>query len=160
MTGGTQSFSISTEDDSDMIGYSELRISCIEEERLGFGIGDFAEIVIISSAADSGLLVPLGPFEVVKVENSKTAVLKLSHQADDLSQLSELIINAVKLGGATIKKVTRTVLTYFFFRISYYILLTKIELHHLQCADQDATGNRSLQPIRHGAVCQSDICTH
>lgn len=104
----------------------ELRISCIDEERLGFGIGDFAEIVLASGAADSGPQAPLGPFEVVKVENSKTAVLKLRHVADQLSQYSAFIISAVKLGSATIKKVTSSAsIIYFLISITFHILLTK-----------------------------------
>lgn len=88
-----------------MMDTVELKVSCIEEERLGFGIGDFAEIVIASSSAGSGSLVPLGPFEVVKVVNSKTAVLKLHHQAEDMSEFTALIIGSVKQGAVTIKKV-------------------------------------------------------
>jgi hypothetical protein len=57
----------------------------------------------------------------VKVENSKTAVLKLSQQADDLSQSPALIISAVKQGAATIRKVTTSLDQQL---LSFSILLT------------------------------------
>jgi hypothetical protein len=77
-------------DDSNTL---RLRIACIDEEKLGLGIGEFAEI--IDSEAHE-----YGPFEVLAVESSKAVVLNVYRE-----ETREKLLGITKRGKAVLKKV-------------------------------------------------------
>ena len=86
-----------------------IKITSIEEERLGLGIDDFAELII--SPSTSGLNQvdsPLGPFKVIKVDSSKSVVLSVDISDDGENQMIMIgnLIDAVKQGRVTMKKVS------------------------------------------------------
>ena len=105
---------------------SDLKISCIEEERLGLGIGDFAEMFItpVSSSGNQVEVEVQGPFEVVQVDNSKTAILRLSPIDGTTSYSFDNLVSAAKQGRVTVKKV-RTDLSYFLHRDTRTSILHK-----------------------------------
>ena len=83
----------------------DIRVECIDEERLGLGIGDYADVTFLGNVLSSIYSPPLGPYEVTRVDNSKTAVLRIRTLSDKWSEIADQLLTKIKAGKATIKKV-------------------------------------------------------
>ena len=94
----------------------DIRVECIDEERTGLGIGDFADVTFLDNDLKDITILPLGPYEVIRIDNSKSAVLRAKILSNKGSQIAEQFITQIKAGKATIKKVRK---------LRYY---TKIDL--------------------------------
>ena len=100
-----QDAAVPTPSDVPINSVLEMKISCIEEERLGLGIGDLAEIFITPDPTGvTSFNSPYGPFKVLKVESSKTVVLSVDIDggSDELFK----VMSAIKQGRGTVKKVS------------------------------------------------------
>lgn len=100
-----QDAAVPTPSDVPINSVLEMKISCIEEERLGLGIGDLAEIFITPDPTGvTSFNSPYGPFKVLKVESSKTVVLSVDIDggSDELIK----VMSAIKQGRGTVKKVS------------------------------------------------------
>lgn len=91
--------------DRDLMSTVDIRVECIDEERLGLGIGDYADITLLDSISDGMIAPPLGPYEVIRVDNSKSAVLRIRTFSDKWSEMAEQLLMKIKAGRATVKKV-------------------------------------------------------
>ena len=89
----------------DLMNTIDIRVECIDEERLGLGIGDYADITLLDSNSDGTIAPPLGPYEVIRVDNSKSAVLRIRTFSDKWSEMASQLIMKIKAGKATVKKV-------------------------------------------------------
>ena len=106
----------------------ELKISCIEEERLGLGINDYTELIISPDSNNSDPIEsPLGPFKVIRVDNSKSVVISIdvNDKNNNKNQLIDIqkIISAVKQGRVTMKKVKIVKLNSLLNFYDYFLLL-------------------------------------
>ena len=95
-----------------------LRISSIDEEKLGFGIGDMVELIIVSSTGASGATTAGGggsggsagagtstlTGHVTRVDNSKTAVVSLSSNVIHTLGGIEKVCASAAQGRITVKK--------------------------------------------------------
>ena len=89
--------------------FFDLKITCIEEERLGLGIDDFVELIISPNTNGfNHVEPPLGPFKVIKVDSSKSVVLSVDIGNKGENQVKNIshLIDAVKQGRVTMKKVS------------------------------------------------------
>jgi hypothetical protein len=91
--------------DKDLMNTVDIRVECIDEERLGLGIGDYADVTLLDSNSDGMIAPPLGPYEVIRVDNSKSAVLRIRTLSDKWSEMADQILLKIKAGKATVKKV-------------------------------------------------------
>lgn len=91
--------------DKDLMNTFDIRVECIDEERLGLGIGDYADVTLLDSNSDGMIAPPLGPYEVIRVDNSKSAVLRIRTFSDKWSEMASHLIIKIKAGEATVKKV-------------------------------------------------------
>ena len=83
----------------------DIRVECIDEERTGLGIGDYADITFLDNDSSDISLLPIGPYEIIRIDNSKSAVLRIVNLSNKGSQIAEQFITQIKAGKATIKKV-------------------------------------------------------
>jgi hypothetical protein len=91
--------------DKDLMNTFDIRVECIDEERLGLGIGDCADVTLLDSNSDGMIALPLGPYEVIRVDNSKSAVLRIRTFSHKWSEMASHLIIKIKAGEATVKKV-------------------------------------------------------
>lgn len=83
----------------------DIRVDCIDEERTGLGIGDYADVTFLDNDSEDNSLLPSGPYEIIRIDNSKSAVLRVVNLSNKGSQIAEQFITQIKAGKATIKKV-------------------------------------------------------
>lgn len=103
--GVAESSGIAASSDKDLMNTIDIRVECIEEERLGLGIGDYADVTLLDSISDGSIAPPLGPYEVIRVDNSKSAVLRIRTLSDRWSEITDQLLIKIKAGKATVKKV-------------------------------------------------------
>lgn len=85
----------------------DIRVECIDEERTGLGIGDYADVTFLDDDTSDVTLLPMGPYEIIRVDNSKSAVLRIVNLSNKGSQIAEKFITQIKAGKVTIKKVRK-----------------------------------------------------
>lgn len=105
MDGVAESSGSAASADKDLMNTVDVRVECIDEERLGLGIGDYADVTLLDSNSDGVIAPPLGPYEVIRVDNSKSAVLRIRTLSDKWSEVADQLLMKIKAGKATVKKV-------------------------------------------------------
>ena len=85
----------------------DIRVECIDEERTGLGIGDYADVTFLDNDSSDVTLLPMGPYEIIRVDNSRSAVLRIVNLSNKGSQIAEKFITQIKAGKVTIKKVRK-----------------------------------------------------
>ena len=90
---------------TDLMNSVDISVECIDEERLGLGIGDYADVTFLDNDSSGEHALPGGPYEVIRVDNSKRAVLRFRTLTDKWSEMVDQFLTKIKAGKATIKKV-------------------------------------------------------
>ena len=95
---------------------------------MGLGINDYTELIISPDSNNSDPIEsPLGPFKVIRVDNSKSVVISIdvNDKYNNKNQLIDIqkIISAVKQGRVTMKKVKIVKLNSLLNFYDYFLLL-------------------------------------
>ena len=95
---------------------------------MGLGINDYTELIISPDSNNSDPMEsPLGPFKVIRVDNSKSVVISIdvNDENNNKNQLIDIqkIISAVKQGRVTMKKVKIVKLNSLLNFYDYFLLL-------------------------------------